>query len=95
MLAEERSLGTQGDMSGGAFIEAGSIDTLLCLSVTKWVHMNGGDAALTALFHRFREALAPGGLLVLEPQPWRSYTAALRKREVRQSPLCHQLRGAP
>ena len=73
---------TQGDMVESLLVEVGSIDTILCLSVTKWIHMNGGDAALETLFDNFRRALVPGGLLILEPQPWRSYTAALRKREV-------------
>lgn len=54
-------------------------DTILCLSVTKWVHLNGGDAALRKLFRKIRDALTPGGLLVLEPQQWRSYQSAVRK----------------
>ena len=72
----------QGDMQSISGVETGSIDTVLCLSVTKWVHLNGGDAALEALFDRLRDALAPGGLLILEPQPWQSYRKALQKRGV-------------
>lgn len=45
-------------------------------SVTKWVHLNRGDEGLKALFASFHAALAPGGLLLLEPQPWRSYKKA-------------------
>lgn len=68
-------------MAGAAAaVEPGSVDTALCLSVTKWVHINGGDAGLRALFAALHAALAPGGLLVLEPQPWRSYKQALRKQ---------------
>ena len=48
-------------------------------SVTKWVHLNRGDAGLQALFAAFAAALAPGGLLLLEPQPWPSYRAACGK----------------
>ncbi len=44
--------------------------------MTKWVHLNRGDAGLQALFASFHNALAPGGLLLLEPQPWRSYRKA-------------------
>ena len=58
---------------------AGSLDTVLCLSVTKWVHLHRGDAGLAAFFARVAAALAPGGLLVLEPQPWRSYQSAVSK----------------
>lgn len=66
----------------------GSLDTVLCLSVTKWVHLHRGDPGLAALFARVAAALSPGGVLVLEPQPWRSYQAAVGKlrRAVRALP---------
>lgn len=62
----------------------GAADAVLCLSVTKWVHLNWGDAGVRRLLDRLAALLAPGGVLVLEPQPWSSYRAALRK-PVRQS----------
>ena len=52
-------------------------DVITCLSVTKHVHLQGGDAALLRLFRRVHRLLRPGGRFVLEPQPWRSY----RKRK--------------
>ncbi|XP_006833420.2 probable RNA methyltransferase At5g51130 isoform X1 [Amborella trichopoda] len=54
-------------------------DTILCLSVTKWIHLNWGDSGLIALFAKMWHLLRPGGILVLEPQPWVSYQ---RKRRV-------------
>lgn len=48
-------------------------DTILCLSVSKWIHLNWGDDGLVTLFSKIWKLLNPGGSFVLEPQPWKSY----------------------
>jgi 7SK snRNA methylphosphate capping enzyme len=59
--------------------EVGSIDCLTALSVTKWVHLHRGDQGLRAFFTRVHSLLTPGGIFILEPQPWKSYRAAADK----------------
>ncbi|KAJ0090452.1 hypothetical protein Patl1_13300 [Pistacia atlantica] len=58
---------------------------LLPLSVTKWIHLNWGDDGLITLFTKIWRLLHPGGIFVLEPQPWRSYEKNRRVSEVMAS----------
>ena len=66
--------------------KAGELDTVMCMSVTKWIHMHEGDAFMKRLFRRVRDLLSHGGYFVLEPQPWSSYKSATRKLVSRHSP---------
>ncbi|KAJ3123526.1 hypothetical protein HK101_006333, partial [Irineochytrium annulatum] len=50
--------------------DAGRHDVVLALSVTKWVHVNWGDAGLRLFFSKCYGHLRKGGRLVLEPQEW-------------------------
>lgn len=56
------------------------------LSISKWIHLNGGDDGLIAFFRRVYSVLQPGGTFVLEPQDWGSYAKARRMHPVRGFP---------
>jgi hypothetical protein len=51
-------------------------------SITKWIHLNGGDSALRMFFKKAFSVLNSGGTFVLEPQTWDSYAKSKRMDEV-------------
>jgi SAM-dependent methyltransferase len=51
-------------------------DVVLAFSVTKWIHLNGGDQGLLAFFRKLYEVLHSGGILLLEAQDWEGYAKA-------------------
>jgi len=48
-------------------------DTIVCLSATKYIHLNFGDQGINALFLKVYHQLESGGLFILEPHQWKSY----------------------
>eukprot|EP00752_Nemacystus_decipiens_P006706 g6029.t1 len=54
-------------------------DVICLFSVVKWMHINGGDEAVRDVFRKAYNLLSPGGRLILEPQPWKSYKKSARQ----------------
>ena len=67
-------------------LEISTADVVLAFSVTKWIHLNGGDEAVKRLFFQVKKFLNPGGIFLLEAEEWKGYK--LKKnltREIRRN----------
>ena len=60
-------------MAVGAWGAEEKYDTITCMSVTKWLHLHHGDEGIASFFRTCHRLLQDGGLLILEPQAWKSY----------------------
>ncbi|RKP38167.1 Bicoid-interacting protein 3-domain-containing protein, partial [Dimargaris cristalligena] len=56
-------------------------DTILALSVSKWIHLHHGDFGLCQFFQKAYDQLVPGGRFVLEPQAFEGYAKRSRLTE--------------
>lgn len=60
-------------------------NVVIAFSVSKWIHVHGGDEGIKQFFSRVRDVLATRttdkspGIFVLEAQPWSGYHNAMRK----------------
>ncbi|GAA5870326.1 hypothetical protein JCM8547_006604 [Rhodosporidiobolus lusitaniae] len=54
-------------------------DVIVAFSITKWIHLTSLNAGLLTFFRRCFTSLLPGGRLILEPQPFSSYSRTLSK----------------
>jgi 7SK snRNA methylphosphate capping enzyme len=53
-------------------------NVILALSITKWIHLNWGDAGLKRFFKRVYLHLKPGGRFIVEPQAFETYAKRAR-----------------
>lgn len=68
-------------------------DVILCLSVTKWIHLNHGDAGIKFMFKRIFTQLKPNGILILEAQAFDTYKKRSKiSQEILQNYRSIQLR---
>ncbi|KAI8352493.1 Bicoid-interacting protein 3-domain-containing protein [Blakeslea trispora] len=50
-----------------------TFDTILALSITKWIQLHGGDEGLKDFFRKIYDSLVPGGVFILEPQEFSTF----------------------
>ncbi|KAI8906694.1 Bicoid-interacting protein 3-domain-containing protein [Gorgonomyces haynaldii] len=70
------------DYANEPFPLAPEYDVILLLSITKWIHLNGGDGAIKYVLKKVYHSLSKGGILVLEPQPFEGYKKRVQSEEM-------------
>ncbi|KAK7695758.1 hypothetical protein QCA50_000395 [Cerrena zonata] len=58
--------------------DAEGYDVVIAFSISKWIHLNGGDEGIRTFFKRVHKVLSLGGTFILEPQEWNTYAKAKR-----------------
>ncbi|KAI7867518.1 Bicoid-interacting protein 3-domain-containing protein [Spinellus fusiger] len=62
-------------------VKANDYDTVMALSITKWIQLHRGDEGIKEFFRKVYRCLKPKGTFVLEPQPFTTY-----ERRAKQDP---------
>jgi len=61
--------------------ETNKYHTILALSITKWIHLHNGDNGIKEFFRKVYKSLKPGGVFVMEPQPFDTYSKRQKNAE--------------
>jgi 7SK snRNA methylphosphate capping enzyme len=89
--AGEEAAAEGGDAGAGG-LPGGRFDVISLFSVTKWIHLRHGDAGLAGLLANCAVLLREGGVLLVEPQPWKSYR---KRRNLLPQEVCPRSRPDP
>lgn len=54
-------------------------NTILALSITKWIHLNWGDDGIKRFFKRAYRNLKSGGIFIVEPQEYKAYYRSAKR----------------
>jgi 7SK snRNA methylphosphate capping enzyme len=72
-----------------------SYDVVLCLSVTKWIHLHHGDDGIRRLFAQIHSTLRTGGLFFLESQDFPSYKKKKRLMTAAMTDMLKKIQFKP
>ncbi|KAF8605741.1 Bin3-domain-containing protein [Ceratobasidium sp. AG-I] len=75
----------------GCATDQAGYNVVIAFSVSKWIHVHGGDEGLKLFFTRVRDVLracatdTSPSIFILEAQPWAGYRSAMRKAGARDT----------